>query len=260
MRVLTRTIETQEPVRIIPLADTHIGDANCDIARVREMVKKISEKHDTYTILDGDLMNIAIAGSRSDSYHETMPPSDQLRECAEIFGRLAEQGKILAVLPGNHEERISRVAGVDMTQLFCRELAIEGLYSPTSTLLFVKFGFNKKHDKTSKMVYSIYVNHGHGGGRRPGGKINALEDMAKIVTADVYIMGHTHQPACFRNAHYVPNPGNCTVSKREQVFVNTASFLHWDGSYADRAGYVPASNEVPVINLDALRHHVTVTM
>ena len=260
MKVISHTLDTVEPVTIIPLADTHIGDANCDMDKVRKAIAMVTESPNTYAILDGDLMNTAIAGSRSDVYHETMTPTEQLKECVDLFDGMAKAGRILAVLPGNHEERISRAAGVDMTKLFCLQLGIENCYSPTSALIFLRFGANADHGKKYKLVYTIYANHGRGGVRRPGGKINALEDFARIVTADVYLAGHTHQPACFRNVHYVPNPGNCTLSKREQVFVNTASFLTYDGSYADRQAYSPASNVVPMIQLGARNHEVKVTI
>lgn len=259
MKVISHTLAADDAVHIVPLADTHIGDAHCDMDLIMTTVNGILDMPNCYTILDGDLMNTAIAGSKSDSYNETMTPSEQLRKCAEIFGDLADAGKILAVLPGNHEERISRVAGVDMTELLCRELRIPEVYSPTSSLVFLRFGHNQKKGKKYKIVYSIYVNHGRGGGRRTGGKVNSLEDMARIVTADIYIMGHTHQPAVFRNMHYVATP-QCQISKREQVFVNTASFLDWDGSYGDRLGFVPNSKKMPVIRLDAKEHHITVTI
>lgn len=259
MKVITHTLATDDAVHILPLADTHIGDAHCDLDTLIAAVKGVRDMPNCYTILDGDLMNTAIIGSKSDSYHETMTPSEQLKKCAEIFGDLAVLGKILAVLPGNHEERISRTAGVDMTELLCRELCIPQLYSPTSALVFLRFGHNRAKGAKYKIVYSIYVNHGRGGGRRTGGKINSLEDMARIVTADVYVMGHTHQPACFRQQHYVATP-QCQISKREQVFVNTASFLDWDGSYGDRLGFVPNSKKMPMIRLDATEHHITVTL
>ena len=260
MRVISHTLtEDLFPVNILPLADTHIGDLHCDMSLILETVARIQHTPNYYTILDGDLMNTAIAGSKSDSYAETLTPSEQLKKCTEIFGGLADAGKILAVLPGNHEERVSRSVGVDMTELLCRELGIEDYYSPTSALVFLRFGQNAKKGRRYKIVYSIYCNHGRGGGRRPGGKINALEDMARIVTADIYLMGHTHMPAVFRQAHYIATP-QCTISKREQVFVNTASFLDWNGSYGDRAGFVPNSKKMPIIELCPYEHHIQVTI
>lgn len=261
MKTITHTLTGLFPdcVHILPLADTHIGDAHCDMSLILDTVARIQDSPNYFTILDGDLMNTAIIGSKSDIYHDQMPPSEQLEKCVEIFGGLARSGKVLATLSGNHEERISRAVGVDLTEMFCRELGIPHLYSPTSALVFLRFGENHKKGRKYKIVYSIYVNHGRGGGRRPGGKINSLEDLARIVTADIYLMGHTHMPAVFRQQHYIATP-QCTISKREQVFVNTASFLDWDGGYADRAGYVPNSKKMPVIHLDPTDHHITVTI
>lgn len=262
MKVITHELDCEgRPIQLLPLSDIHIGDAHCDISLVKKSIERINNTPGMYTILDGDLMNTAIAGSKSDIYGETMNPSQQLAKCTEIFQPLADKGKILAILPGNHEERIARSVGVSLTETFAAQLGLHDYYSATSALLFLRFGKNTKHTDGRRLVYSIYANHGNGGGgRRAGGKINAMEDMAKIIIADVYVMGHTHQPATFRKAVYVPNHQNNSVSLKEQVFVNTAAFLDWSGSYGDRAGFQPNSKQAPVITLDNTRHNVTVTL
>ena len=109
MKVIAKTIENQtDPVSILPFADTHIGDAHCDMELVLSSIQHVLETPNMYTILDGDIFNVALAGSPSDVYRETMSPSDQLIKCAEIFQPLADAGKILACLPGNHEARQER--------------------------------------------------------------------------------------------------------------------------------------------------------
>ena len=260
MEVIKHTFDVNAPVRILPLSDLHLGDAHCDNKLIRACIDRIQQDDNMYTVLDGDLMNTAIAGSKSDVYGETMPPMEQLEKCAEIFQPLADAGKILAILTGNHEERIARSVGVNMTQVMAKQLGLSDVYSATSTLLLLRFGTSKRQEGRMQ-VYSLYINHGNGGGgRRAGSKINAMEDMAKIITADVYIMGHTHQPASFRKCHYTVNPSNQTVSLREQLFVNTAAFLDWDGSYGDRAGYQPNSKIPPIITLDNAQHLATVQL
>ena len=260
MEVIKHTFDVDAPIRIMPLSDLHLGDAHCDAKLVRSCIDTIMQDDNMYTVLDGDLMNTAIAGSKSDVYGETMPPMEQLERCTEIFKPLADSGKILAVLTGNHEERIARSVGVNMTQVMSKQLGLSDVYSSTSTLLFLRFGKSKRQEGR-RQVYSVYINHGNGGGgRRAGSKVNAMEDMAKIITADVYVMGHTHQPASFRKCHYMVNPSNQTVSLREQLFVNTAAFLDWDGSYGDRAGYQPNSKVPPIITLDNERHFASVQL
>jgi hypothetical protein len=177
-----------------------------------------------------------------------MKPQDQLDTAVDLLKPIAD--KILAIVPGNHEERISRSVGVDMTHVLATSLDLENCYRSTSALLFVKI---------DKQCYSIYINHGHGGGRRPGGKINGLSDFAQIIDTDCYVIGHTHLPATFKQQTYRVSAQRGVATLREQLFVNTASALHY-GGYGDRNGYVPGSNSYPVIILDNTEHKLNVIL
>lgn len=258
MKIISHNIEGITDIRIIPLADLHIGDRNCDIKLIKDTIRRIMEDPQCYTILDGDLMNTAIANSKSNIYAETMNPAEELKAVVEIFQPLADAKKILSITPGNHEDRVSKTVGVDMTQLFAAQLGLSDLYSPTSALVYIKTGQNPRV-KTRKITYSLFVYHGTGGGRKPGSKINRLQDMSSIVAdADVYLMGHTHLPASFRDQVLVTSPQNQTVKYRGRVYVNTAAFLDWSGSYGDRMGLPPQSKTPPEITLKATAHEVKV--
>ena len=262
LQVITHKLDTHgKPLVLVPLADLHFGDSHVDQKHIQELVDYIKHTENCYCILDGDCMNTAVTGSKSDVYGEIMPPSLQLRKCVEIFSPLAKDGKILAVLTGNHEERIQRSVGVNLTEVMAAELDIPNLYSATSTLLYLKFGQTKRHHN-KQQVYAVYINHGFGGGgRRVGSKLNSLEDMSRIVTdCDIYICGHTHLPAVFRQSCYVCDRQNMYARQQEQVYVNTASSLNWSGSYGDRMGFKPNSMHYPVIELDDKVHKVTVTL
>lgn len=244
-----------QPIEILPLADLHVGDANSNMKLISELIESVKTMPNRYCILDGDLMNTAIVGSKSDSYHETMTPGEQLTECAELFSPIKD--KILSITPGNHEERISRTAGVDMTELFARELDLQHVYSPDAALLFLRFGCNVKGRPLS---YSLYISHGHGGGgRKVGSKLNALQDYSTIIDADIFIVGHTHLPATFKQSSYRICPQSGSAILHEQVFVNTASALGY-GGYGKRGGYQPPSNSYPVITLDDKIHNIRVTI
>ena len=112
--------------------------------------------------------------------------------------------------------------------------------------MFLRFGEDKKH---RKVCYSLYMTHGSGGGRKEGGKINRLADLAGIVDADIYLMAHTHQPAAFRNTFYRCDPQNSSAQLVEHLFINTAAWLRY-GGYGDRQSYKPASTINPVIILN----------
>lgn len=245
MRTLERVLDCHgKPIEILPIADIHVGDRQSDPSIINALIQSVKDTENRYCILDGDLMNAAIVGSKSDVYSEILTPSEELKRCKEIFEPIRE--KILCAVPGNHEERVTKTTGVCMTEILCRELGLQDIYSPTSAVLFLKMGWYRK--KCRPFVYTIYVNHGSGGGRKPGSKISRLADYASIVDADVFIVGHTHFPASFKQQTYRVNTSNSTVTLREQLFVNTASALSY-GGYGDRQGYQPASNSYPVITL-----------
>lgn len=243
-----------EPIEVIALADLHIGDAGSNEQLIKHLINDIKSKPNRYCVLAGDLMNTAIANSKSDSYSERLKPSEQLEMCYDLLNPIAD--KILAIVPGNHEERITRSVGVDMSRLLARELDLEDVYSDSAALVILRFGHNFR---SKPLVYSLYINHGHGGGRKVGGKMNSLQEFANVIDADCFIVAHTHLPASFKQQSYRISPQKACAVLHEQLFVNTASALTY-GGYGKRGGYQPASNSYPVITLDNREHHMTVTL
>jgi predicted phosphodiesterase len=243
------------PIEVVPIADLHIGDPASKENVIKSLIDGVANNENRYAILVGDLMNTAIAGSKSDFYNEAIKPSEQLQRCYELLSPIKD--KVLGVVSGNHEERIGKSLGVDMTRVLATELGIQSLYSDTSALIFLRFGCRK--DKKRPMNYSIYVNHGHGGGRKPGGKINGLADFGSIIDADCFIIGHTHLPASYKDQSFHVIPQSGTAVLKERLFVNTASALGYTG-YGNRNGYQPASNSYPIITFDNEIQHMTVTL
>lgn len=235
-------------IDILPLADLHIGDGCCNWKLVQELLARVKDDPHCYCILSGDLMDSAIASSIGDTYASTHSPMEQLRECVKLFQPIAH--KILSVVAGNHENRVYRMDGIDTTELMCSQLGIADRYSPTTALLFVRFGRPIMHHgrKNGKVLYTLYQTHGNGGGRKEGGKINRLADYATIVDADCYISAHTHLPAVFKTGYYRTDSCNSSIAYIEKTFVNTASALDY-GGYGDKQGFKPASNSYPVITL-----------
>ena len=233
------------------MADLHIGDSMCDYKSIMQKLEYIKHTDNAYCILDGDLMDTAVASSIGDTYGAGLQPMEQLRHCVEIFEPI--KNKILAVLPGNHENRVYRSDGLDITEIMCSQLGIADKYSPTTALVFVRFGKNPNRTPYRPLLYTIYATHGAGGGKKEGGKVNRLADLASIVDADIYIHAHTHLPVVFKNSFYRTCSSNSSVALVDKLFVNTAASLNY-GGYGDKAGFKPASKASPVIYLDGLKH------
>lgn len=252
MKAIKCDLPFAEVIEIHPMADLHIGDNMCDFKLIMERIEYIRTTPSAYCILDGDLMDTAICSSIGDTYGANLQPMDQLKQCVKIFEPIKD--KILAVLPGNHENRAYKSDGIDITEIMCSQLGIPEKYSPTTALLFIRFGKGRNHGREKgRQLYTAYITHGSGGGRREGGKVNRLADLASIVDADIYIHSHTHLPVVFRESFFRVSGSNSSVAQVEKLFVNTAASLNY-GGYGDKAGFKPASKKSPVIYLHGLKH------
>ena len=240
-------------IEIHTLSDLHLGDRHCDFKKIAEKLKEIEAKPNAYVILNGDLINNATTQSISDTYGETLSPMEQLREATGLFKPIKD--RILAITSGNHENRTHRADGIDLTEIMARELGVGDRYAPESVMLFLRVGQLSSGQKISgknkvrQVCYVIYTTHGSGGGRREGGKVNRLADLAGVVDADIYIHSHTHLPAIFREAYFRTDIPNSNVAAVDKLFVNTNAWLQY-GGYGEAQGYKPASTQAPVIYLD----------
>lgn len=250
-------------VKILPLADFHIGDPNADTVLINNLIQQVADTPNMYTILNGDLMNTAITTSVSDTYTEQLTPADQLKRCVELFGPLAEAGKILGITDGNHERRITKSAGVDMTEMLAIQLGLADAYSTGDLLLFLTVGANKNNSKRKNaphrpFYYAIFARHGAGGGAMKGSKVNRLQRFSDVADADVYIGSHTHDDIVMHDSIYRVNRQHATAKLCDRTYVNTPAALNY-GGYGEIGGYRPQSNRHwPVITLHGDEQLVTV--
>ncbi len=249
----------QNEIEVHVIADVHLSDPNCDIRGVQKRVADIAAKDNAYAILAGDLIDNATRNSIGDIYSTQLSPMEQIQLANKTFAPL--KGRILCAVPGNHEERTYRADGIDITWLIANELGAGDRYAPDAALVFVSLGENSRRKSEGRQTtYSIYVNHGNGGGRKIGGKINRLADYAQIVDADVYVCGHTHSPAVFKDCFFRTNASTRSAEPVERLFVNTSAALDYGGGYGVRMGYQPASKAAPVIYLDGRRKNAGAAM
>lgn len=237
-----------ESMELHPLFDKHIGDSLSDTFLLQETIEHIRTTPNAYCILGGDLMDTAIATSVGDTYGANLQPMQQLEVCVKLFDPIKH--KVLCIHPGNHENRVYRTDGIDITAIMAAQLGLQGRYSATSAYLYIRLGKDQDpryHGR--KVCYTVYTYHGSGGGKKEGGKINRLADMAQICDADIYICGHTHLPALFRTGYYRASYANSSINYVDKLFVNAAANLNY-GGYGEAAGFKPSSKINPVVYLD----------
>lgn len=251
--------ENFKEIEIMALADWHWSDPQSDHDKIRADLNYIMSHDNCFCVLNGDLMDCAIASSVGDTYGAQLSPMDELRVCVELFKPLAEKGKILCVLKGNHEARHYRTNGIDITELMCRQLGIEDRYSPTTALLFVRLGRLGSDQHFRKVAYTIHVSHGSGGGRKEGGKIQRLADMATIVDADIFVVGHSHLPALFKDRFARPCMANSSITYGTRLYVNTSAKLDY-GGYGEVFGMKVPCTDTPIIHLSGTRKEMRATI
>lgn len=117
-------------------------------------------------------------------------------------------------------------------------------------MIFVRLGWNEARKR--KQWYTIYVNHGSGGGRKEGAKAIRLADMASIIDADIYIHSHTHLPMIMKQGFYRVDTSNSNANCVTKLFVNTSSALDY-GGYGETFEYKPNSKDTPIIYLDGTK-------
>lgn len=249
--------ENLTSVDVVPVADYHWADPNSDHDKIMADIAYIRDNENAYCILNGDLMDCAIASSIGDTYGAALSPMDELKVCVDLFKPIAH--KILCVVPGNHEARHYRTNGIDITALMCQQLGIEDRYSPTTALVFLRFGKLNSNQHNRKAAYTIYVSHGNGGGRKEAGKIQRLVDLSTIVDADIYLCGHTHLPAMLKDGFARPNLGNSSITYGTRLYVNTSAKLDY-GGYGDTQGLKVPCTDTPIIHLSGTRKEMRATI
>jgi hypothetical protein len=254
MKIIKRELpEDIKKITIIPISDVHIGDKSCNLKAFKEALERIKNEDNTYTILNGDLCNIALKTSKSDTYEEDKTPMEQVLELITYLEPIKD--KILVMSSGNHEDRIKRDTNVDILWLVAKQLGIEDRYSPSWWYLYLTFGLNiVKKDR--QMIYTITGYHGTGGGSTSGGKINKVKKMSQVVLADIYLMSHVHEPITTKGIIYVPEYQHKTIVKREMYYCISNSFVEYQDSYAERMGLIPSNTGINEIELDGNRKSI----
>ena len=186
----------------------------------------ILECENAFTVLNGDLLDLSIMDSVGDVYGAEFQPRDQLWRVRDVFRPLAQEGRILGVTSGNHEERIYKKTGIDVMEWLADYWGVRERYDPDGVLLKIRFG---KRPNGKPQVYTAYFTHGTGGGRTKGGKINKLDAMKDIVLADVYAIGHVHWMTAYQDVYYIPDLRNNTLTTKKRTYVCSGAYLDYGG-------------------------------
>lgn len=253
MKVIKKDLGSDiKKLTIIPISDVHIGDKTANLKAFREVIERIKNEPNTYTILNGDLCNIALKNSKSDVYSDELTPMEQVIQVINFLEPIKD--KILVMSNGNHEDRITKDTSIDILYLVAKQLRIEQVYSPSWWYLYLTFG------NTNKKRAALYTISGfHGGqsnGSTIGSKANKVKRMSQVVLADLYIMSHVHEPLNTKGVIFVPDYQHKSIVKKEMYYCISNSFVEYEGSYAEKMGLIPSNTGINEIELDGTKKSI----
>lgn len=246
-RRLPKDIET---LSLIPLSDAHFGAPNFSLRHFNATINYIKEHPSVYCILNGDLLDTALPSSVGDIFAQVDTPQKQ-RDWM-ISKLLPIKDKVLAMTTGNHENRIYKVAGFDVSKDIADALGCP--YRPEGMLLKISFGGGNSRHPDAPYTYFVHFQHGYGGARTDGAKLTKGQRQSTYVHADAYIMAHDHLSQAEPAVYLIPDQRTTIkngfemgkVNAKRKMIIKSAAYLKW-GGYGESGGFAPADLTTPII-------------
>lgn len=211
MDVLRRVIEYRSrstKFTIKPLFDLHIGSRLTDEDLLRQDIAAIKRDKTAYWIGGGDYCEFINVHDRR--FRPGRLPGWMLDKIDAGWDDLARiqidrvvemltpiREKCLALVKGNHESYIEQHYGYSPYYELCQALRVGNARRDRLDIGiegFLQLTFRRRvgDEKASSWQMTIYLHHGYGGGRLPGGHALALGRLPTSYQADLYLMGHRH--------------------------------------------------------------------
>lgn len=233
----------EDSIYIFPLGDFHISNNE-----MQEMADKIMEtvyNGNGYIILGGDLLEMGTKYSIADGvYRQKLSPNEQLKAVDEIIGKYSP--RILAILNGNHEDRVSKEVGIDILKVVAEKYSIPYFYGAANMII-----------ETNKRKTYLHVIH-HVKGVKTNSKMKGIiENSRDNFPAQIYIAFHGHEGLLDPNQIRVIFDEKKLETARERIYgLMNPSLLSYYGSYADKNGYRIPNNIFRKINISGKNYTI----
>lgn len=215
-------------VEIIHLTDLQVGSKAFQEDKFLEYRDWMLSKPNRFGLLGGDLLDAATVLSISSPYDNTKEPMYQVQDTVKLLKPLADAGRLLASVGGNHERRTRKTYG-DCGVELARQLQVP--YSAGVQLIQIRYG---KHQP-----FTIALWHGRGASQTKGAKANVLYDFMNKFEAQAYFMGHLHDSVILPATRARVMGGKIKFLKA--VGVMSSSFQAYWNSYAEESLMSPSS-------------------
>lgn len=230
--------DTFDKIEIYPTMDLHFGDIKTDYKLFQTFLKFILAEPYRFITIQGDMINNATRSGVSDCFDDTPSPQEQKKWLINELRPLAQAGRILCYLDGNHEARNTKETSNRPMEDVAIALGNDELYFRDAVFMKVAFG---KGENGKRVAYTLACIHGVGGGIKSGSSVNRIEDWVySIENLDIGIMGHVHRKIAGRPEKQTIDTHNENVYTRPMLWVIAAPWQDY-GGYAMRMMLKPST-------------------
>lgn len=227
--------DSLDTIELAPLYDVHIGSNEHDDKLFARHSKWIAETPNVFTWNGGDAFENKTP-HEGHMGHDALNPEEQLLEATKKFAAL--QHKMLFSIPGNHEDRTFKQAGMSGSKRLADNLQVP--YFRDYCLVNLKWRGNN---------FRILAHHGAGGAQTPGAQRNAARKELTWAKPDILWTGHLHQP--MSDTCYVMDVDQKTgrAFERGILVIISPSYVKYFGGYAAHNRMAPGLRGLSVVTL-----------
>lgn len=229
-----------EPIYLICFGDIHRDSKLCHVDKWKEALAWAKNKRGAYFLGTGDYHDLGSTSERRllnspDLHESTIQTLDQLYEknVRDFYEEIKfMKGRLIGLMGGNHFGMFK--SGISTDRMLAHLMGVEYL----GACSFIRLQFRSKTKHRTYCAVDIFAHHGTSGGKTIGASINAVQNLEKIASADIYLMGHDHKKGTFPEAKLeLQSSGNhLRLRQKKILYARTGSFLR---AYVDgEASYV----------------------
>lgn len=239
-----------EYVDLYAVSDIHRGHPNFNEEAWQTLLARIAKDPHAVMVLNGDGVEAALKSSKYGETYASLRPKEERKLLQKELESVRD--KIVGITSGNHDARAEKDSDENAMELIADHLDLMKIYDPASIVLDLPFG-TRDGSKGRPTSFDFFIAHGSGGGRRPGAKLNRMQEWSWIVDGvDGYISGHVHSLMSYVEMRYSPDPHNKCMTKRPVAYVVAGSLMDY-GGYSEIGLYSPNAVSMPILRLHEKR-------
>ena len=169
--------------RLYALGDIHVGSEQFSERAIKKKIQIIQEDPYAVASVCGDLGDYGLKNSISNVYRQTLSPAEQQRYIKELLEPIKD--KIVSLVPGNHENRITKETGLCPLYDIAVLLGIQDVYRENVAIL--KLSFGQQSNRKRQNAFIIITTHGSSIRKHQ-------RHMMSYQGVDASISGHSHSP------------------------------------------------------------------